>query len=76
MGTPQVRWRLMHQSGRDSTALRIRFSPESGTHCTGPMAAKALVRAEEPVAMGLSRATNHWSTARKMIGVFERQQCG
>ena len=25
---------------------------------------------------GRSSDTNHWSTARKMIGVLERQQCG
>ncbi|MNC94029.1 hypothetical protein D3C83_107880 [compost metagenome] len=30
MGTPHERWRLMHQSGRDSTALRMRASPQAG----------------------------------------------
>jgi hypothetical protein len=28
-GTPQVRWRLMHQSGRERTAASIRLLPQS-----------------------------------------------
>ena len=34
IGTPQVRWRLMHQSGRVSSMPRIRALPHCGTHCT------------------------------------------
>lgn len=34
MGTPQERWRLMHQSERPSTMLVMRFSPDAGIHCT------------------------------------------
>ena len=32
MGTPQERWRLMHQSGRCSTIPRMRSRPHLGSH--------------------------------------------
>ena len=33
-GTPQVRWREMHQSGRFSIMPVMRCSPHAGVHCT------------------------------------------
>ena len=66
-GMPQVRWREMHQSGRLSTAPRMRLRPFSGIHFTPSMAASASARKA-------STLMNHCFTARKTMGVFERQQ--
>src|SRR6185312_13221168 len=98
IGTPHERCRLMHQSGRDSTAPRMRASPHAGIQpwlaAIFLTSSRAMPRGE--VVAGLVEAgpgsaaeanalvatpatsspTNHWSTARKMIGVSERQQCG
>ena len=41
MGTPQARWRLMHQSGRDCTAPLMRLTPQSGIHFTRSISARA-----------------------------------
>ena len=35
MGTPQARWREMHQSGRFVTMLRMRSRPQAGIHSPG-----------------------------------------
>src|SRR5258705_9483451 len=43
-GTPQVRWREMHQSGRDLTAASMRLFPQSGTQLTASIAARAFSR--------------------------------
>ncbi len=32
IGTPQMRWRLMHQSGRVAIMLVIRSLPHAGSH--------------------------------------------
>ena len=34
MGTPQARWREMHQSGRFVTMLKMRSRPQDGIHRT------------------------------------------
>ena len=34
MGTPQMRWREMHQSGRVAIMLEMRSSPHAGSHFT------------------------------------------
>ncbi len=34
MGTPQMRWRLMHQSGRVAIMLLMRSLPQAGSHVT------------------------------------------
>src|SRR5580698_5904906 len=34
MGTPQMRWREMHQSGRVAIMLEMRSSPHDGSHLT------------------------------------------
>src|ERR1700678_2783754 len=71
MGTPQTRWREMHQSGREAIILDMRSSPHSGFHFTSLMAFK--VRARRSLR---SMPTNHCSVARKMVALWQRQQCG
>src|SRR5260370_6087158 len=44
MGTPQTRWREMHQSGRVAILLEIRSSPPAGIHCTFLISALARCR--------------------------------
>ena len=34
IGTPQMRWREMHQSGRVAIMLEMRSSPHAGSHFT------------------------------------------
>src|ERR671919_1650088 len=34
IGTPQARWREMHQSGRFDTMLKMRSRPQEGIHFT------------------------------------------
>ena len=34
MGTPQMRWREMHQSGRVAIMLEMRSSPQAGSQVT------------------------------------------
>ena len=72
MGTPQSRWREMHQSGRVAIMLRIRSSPQAGNHWTSPIAASVRSRSRPSP----SRPMNHCSVARKMIGFLQRQQIG
>ncbi len=72
MGTPQLRWRLMHQSGRSATMAPMRRLAHAGIHSTSSsMARSASSRSEF-----LSMETNHWSVARKMTGSWQRQQWG
>jgi hypothetical protein len=77
IGTPQARWRLITQSGLADTMPRMRFSPEGGAQRVSPMAASAVSRrlASRP-AIGLSMAMNHCGVLRKMIGFFDRHECG
>ena len=71
MGTPHSRWREMHQSGRVAIMLRMRSWPQAGYHSTSSTAFSACPR--KPFS---SRAMNHCSVARKMIGFLQRQQTG
>lgn len=41
MGTPHLRWRLMHQSLRPSVIAVMRFSPTDGTQLTPRIASSA-----------------------------------
>ncbi len=41
IGTPQARWRLMHQSGRPATMLPMRLRPFSGMNRVSAMASRA-----------------------------------
>jgi hypothetical protein len=72
IGTPQVRCREMHQSGRPEIMLWMRSRPQDGTHSTSfSMAARARWRRAF-----FSMDTNHWVVARKMTGFLQRQQWG
>ena len=44
MGTPQTRWREMHQSGRVAIMLEIRSSPQAGSHLTFLISSSVRVR--------------------------------
>ena len=77
IGTPQARWREITQSGRDSIMPVMRFCPASGTQRVTEIACSARARSVSPCfAMSLSIAMNHCGVLRKMIGFFERQECG
>ena len=58
IGTPQVRWREMHQSGRLSIMPVMRGSPQAGVHCTPLMSRSVcvaqlrLLHADEPLRRG------------------------
>jgi hypothetical protein len=71
IGTPHVRWRDTHQSGRFSIMPVMRCSPHAGVHFTCLMSRSAFAR--RPF---WSMLMNHWGVARKMTGVLCRQQCG
>ena len=71
MGTPQVRWRLMVQSGRFSSMPRMRLWPQDGTHFTRSTSSSTFWRKPS-----LSRLMNHWYVALRMTGLRQRQQCG
>ncbi len=61
MGTPQMRWREMHQSGRVATILVMRSCPQAGSHLTVLISSRARWRrvvgggASEESAVALSR---------------------
>ena len=83
IGTPQARCREMHQSGRFVTMLKMRSRPQPGIHFTSwsiaCWAASRSVRVwpSSPVIAGSpSSRTNHCDVARKMTGLWQRQQCG
>ena len=65
MGTPQVRCRDMHQSGRLFTMLSIRAWPQSGSQVVSLIA--LLASSLKPA---WSILMNHCGVARKMIGVL------
>jgi hypothetical protein len=72
MGTPQVRWREMHQSGRLlHHALDARPAPVG--HEVDALDRAQARSSRRPL---LSMPMNHCGVARKMIGVLWRQQCG
>ena len=71
MGTPQERWREMHQSGLFSTMPYIRSSPQGGTQATFRISSS-----ERFLKSSCSIEMNHWGVARKMVGLWLRQSCG
>ena len=73
IGTPQVRWREMHQSGRPSTMPAIRSSPHAGNQCDVVVDRLRAPRARRPA---WSMLMNHCGVARNATGVLWRQQCG
>src|SRR5689334_3485905 len=80
MGTPHTRWREMHQSGRVSIMFESRSSPHDGSHFTFLISASVRVRnvsfLPDPPGIGVSIEMNHCSVARKITGLWQRQQCG
>ena len=71
IGTPQVRWREMHQSGRLAIMPVMRCSPHAGVQRTPRMSRSVWARSPR-----CSMLMNHWGVARKITGVLWRQQCG
>ena len=71
IGTPQARWREMHQSGRLAIIPSIRARPQLGIQRVSAMAFRARARR-----FCASMAMNHWAVARKITGLWQRQQCG
>src|SRR5882724_7272306 len=85
IGVPQILCLEMHQSGRVAIMLAMRSSPQAGSHFTFLISSSVLVRRVAPPflvasiflpAIGVSMRMNHCSVARKMIGLWQRQQCG
>ena len=52
MGTPQMRWREMHQSGRVAIMLEMRSSPQAGSQVTRLISSRARWRKVVCVAFG------------------------
>jgi hypothetical protein len=75
MGTPQTRWREMHQSGRVAIMLEMRSSPQAGSQRTFLISSSARLR-KVPPPIFASIDMNHCSVARKITGWWQRQQCG
>ncbi len=71
IGTPQVRCRDTHQSGRAAIMLVMRCSPQAGIQSTCEIASSAALRSP-----ACSMLMNHCGVARKITGVLWRQQCG
>src|SRR5580693_7611158 len=84
IGTPQTRCREMHQSGRVAIMFESRSSPHDGSHFTCLISERVRVRSvsfseprlPDPPGMGVSIEINHCSVARKITGLWQRQQCG
>ena len=68
MGTPQIRWRETHQSGRVAIMFEMRSSPHAGSHFTFLVSSRVRVR-NVPPCIGVSMEMNHCSVARKMTGL-------
>ena len=68
IGTPQMRWHEMHQSGRVATMFEMRSSPQAGSQRTPAIALRASVR-RVPSSITPSMEMNHCSVARKMTGL-------
>src|SRR5438445_7358611 len=75
IGTPQTRWREMHQSGRVAIMLEMRSSPHAGSQCTFLISSSARCRKVLPSTLP-SMLMNHCSVARKITGLWHRQQWG
>ena len=48
IGTPQMRWREMHQSGRVAIMLEMRSSPHAGSHFTFLISSSVRLRRVPP----------------------------
>src|SRR5262252_1405848 len=80
MGTPHTRCREMHQSGLVWIMFDSRSSPQPGSHFTFLISSSVRVRrvsfVPAPPGIGVSIEINHCSVARKITGLWQRQQCG
>ena len=82
IGTPQARWREMHQSGRFDSMLKRRSRPHAGIHVTSRSMASSAglpqrLRCRPRRSTGSpSIRMNHCDVARKITGLWQRQQCG
>src|ERR1700674_620331 len=86
IGTPHTRCREMHQSGRVAIMFEMRSSPQAGSHFTLAISAAGRLRIVSPVisvleappfvvgVIGVSMPMNHCSVARKITGLWQRQQ--
>ena len=75
-----MRCREMHQSGRVAIMFEMRSSPHAGSHSTCLISSSArwrkVVSLPSAVFIGVSMPMNHCSVARKITGLWQRQQCG
>src|ERR1017187_5971619 len=80
IGTPQTRCLEMHQSGRVAIMFESRSSPHDGSHFTCLISSSVRVRSvssfDFPPGIGVPMEINHCSVARKITGLWQRQQCG
>src|SRR5271163_4993506 len=86
MGTPHTLCREMHQSGRVAIMFEMRSSPHAGSHFTLAISESVRVRIVSTEAsplsppdearpfIGVSIPMNHCSVARKISGLWHRQQ--
>src|ERR1700727_1843396 len=75
IGTPHIRWREMHQSGRVAIILLIRSSPHAGIHFTFLISSSERWSSVESSTFE-SMEMNYCSVARKITGLWQRQKCG
>src|ERR1700692_3714586 len=81
IGTPHMRCREMHQSGRVAIMFEMRSSPHAGSHFTFAISCRARLRIVSPAVsfgealpfgggfIGVSMPMNHCSVARKITGL-------
>src|SRR5579875_2315970 len=81
IGTPQILCREIVQSGLVATMFEIRSSPQLGSHVTRLISSSARCRKvvcflSSGDGTVVSIPINHCSVARKISGLWQRQQCG
>ena len=76
IGTPQLRWRDTHQSGRFLIIASRRARPQLGKNSVLSTALLACSRRLTPWASVSFIPMNHWWVANCINGVLWRQQCG
>src|SRR5213082_2782507 len=75
MGTPQTRWREMHQSGRVAIMLEMRSSPQAGSHFTFLISSSVRLRSVPP-GSGVSIDMYLCWVDRKFTVCWPRLPCG
>src|ERR1700722_15692045 len=77
IGTPHTRCRERHQSGRAAIIFEVRSSPHAGSRFTFLISSSVLLRIVSfgcAPFIGVSIPMNHCSVARKITGLWQRQQ--